>query len=104
MKAIISSLKKPLGNTTTKKNKLLADRYIKGTCPICGYDDAYGDQCEKCGTSLHPSELKNPQSALSGQKLTKKETSHWYLPLEKHEEWLKNWISKKTKSDGKAML
>ena len=69
-----------------KEKTFLADRYIKGTCPICGYEDAYGDQCEKCGTSLEPSELKNPQSALSGGKLTKKETSHWYLPLNNHEE------------------
>jgi methionyl-tRNA synthetase len=85
-----------------KEKTFLADRYIKGTCPICGYDDAYGDQCEKCGTSLEPSELKNPQSALSGEKLTKKETSHWYLPLEKHEEWLKNWILKENGSRWKS--
>ena len=77
-----------------KEKTFLADRYIKGTCPICGYEDAYGDQCEKCGTSLEPSELKNPQSALSGGKLTKKETSHWYLPLDRHEDWLKDWIIK----------
>ena len=85
-----------------KEQTFLADRYIKGTCPICGHEDAYGDQCEKCGTSLHPSELKNPQSALSGQKLTKKETSHWYLPLEKHEEWLKNWILKQNEERWKS--
>ena len=77
-----------------KEKTFLADRYIKGTCPICGYEDAYGDQCEKCGASLEPSELKNPQSALSGGKLTKKETSHWYLPLDRHEDWLKDWIIK----------
>tara|TARA_Y100000994_G_scaffold248937_1_gene258243 strand:- start:427 stop:2115 length:1689 start_codon:yes stop_codon:yes gene_type:complete len=85
-----------------KEQTFLADRYIKGTCPICGHEDAYGDQCEKCGTSLHPSELKNPQSALSGQKLTKKETCHWYLPLEKHEEWLKNWILKENEERWKS--
>ena len=85
-----------------KENTFLADRYIKGTCPICGYDDAYGDQCEKCGTSLDPSELKNPQSALSGGKLTKKETSHWYLPLENHEEWLKDWILKENQKRWKG--
>jgi methionyl-tRNA synthetase len=85
-----------------KEKTFLADRYIKGTCPICGYEDAYGDQCEKCGTSLEPSELKNPQSALSGEKLTKKETSHWYLPLENHEEWLKNWILKENGNQWKS--
>ena len=78
----------------------LADRYIKGTCPICDYNEAYGDQCEKCGTSLEPSELKNPQSALSGGDLSKKETKHWYLPLDKYEDWLKRWIL--DKKDWKA--
>ena len=75
-----------------KEKTFLADRYIQGTCPICDYDSAYGDQCEKCGTSLDPSELKNPKSVLSGGELIKKETKHWYLPLEKYENWLKDWI------------
>jgi len=74
------------------ENIFLADRYIKGTCPECMNIDAYGDQCEKCGSSLHPSELKNPRSALSGGILTKKPTKHWYLPLDKYESWLKDWI------------
>lgn len=72
--------------------QFLADRYIVGTCPSCGFDGAYGDQCESCGTSLSPEELKNPHSTLSGNTPIKKTTSHWYLPLEKHEEWLKKWI------------
>ena len=76
----------------TKENIFLADRYIKGTCPSCDYDSAYGDQCENCGTSLDPSELKNPQSVLSGGELRKKATKHWYLPLDKYESWLKDWI------------
>ena len=75
-----------------KENIFLADRYIKGTCPICNHEEAYGDQCEKCGTSLDSSDLKNPQSILSGSALTKKETKHWYLPLNKYENWLKKWL------------
>ncbi len=70
----------------------LADRYIKGTCPSCGYDSAYGDQCEKCGKSLSPEELINPVSTLSGNAPIKKTTKHWYLPLNRHEEFLRNWI------------
>jgi methionyl-tRNA synthetase len=70
----------------------LADRYIKGTCPSCGYDSAYGDQCEKCGKSLSPEELINPVSTLSGNAPIKKTTTHWYLPLNRHEEFLRNWI------------
>lgn len=72
--------------------QFLADRYIVGECPHCHAQGAYGDQCEKCGTSLSPDELINPQSAISGGKLVKKETKHWYLPLDKHEEWLRKWI------------
>ena len=79
----------------TKEQVFLADRYIKGTCPICDFPEAYGDQCEQCGTTLEPSELQNPQSVLSGAKLTKKKTTHWYLPLDKYEEWLKTWIEEK---------
>ncbi len=70
----------------------LADRYIKGTCPKCGFEEAYGDQCEKCGTTLSPSELNNPRSMLSGSKPVLKETKHWYLPLDEHENWLREWI------------
>ncbi len=70
----------------------LADRYITGTCPRCGAEGAYGDQCEKCGATLSPDELINPKSALSGGELIKKETTHWYLPLDKYEPWLKEWI------------
>jgi len=74
------------------ENTFLADRYIQGTCPICDFNEAYGDQCEKCGTSLDPSDLKNPQSMLSGGVLVKKETKHWYLPLGQYEDWLRDWI------------
>ena len=70
----------------------LADRYIKGTCPSCGYDSAYGDQCEKCGKSLSPEELINPVSTLSGNAPIKKTTKHWYLPLNRHEDFLREWI------------
>lgn len=74
--------------------QFLADRYITGTCPHCGNDKAYGDQCEKCGTSLSPMDLINPKSMLSGNAPILKETRHWYLPLDKHESWLKEWILK----------
>jgi methionyl-tRNA synthetase len=70
----------------------LADRYITGTCPHCGNENAYGDQCEKCGTSLSPTELINPHSTISGSKPVQRETLHWYLPLDKYEPWLKEWI------------
>ena len=73
-------------------HQFLADRYIIGTCPHCGNDHAYGDQCEKCGTSLSALELKNPKSAISGSKPELRETTHWYLPLDKHEPWLRQWI------------
>ena len=71
----------------------LADRYIKGTCPNCDHPDAYGDQCENCGSSLSPTDLKNPISTLTGKAPVMKTTKHWYLPLDKYEEWLKEWIS-----------
>jgi methionyl-tRNA synthetase len=80
----------------------LADRYIKGTCPNCGFDGAFGDQCEKCGTSLSPDELVNPVSTLSGKPPVKKPTTHWYLPLNKHENWLRSWILEQHKDDWKA--
>ena len=70
----------------------LADRYIMGTCPQCGNENAYGDQCEKCGTSLSPNELINPHSTISGSKPVLRKTLHWYLPLDKYEGWLKKWI------------
>jgi methionyl-tRNA synthetase len=72
--------------------QFLADRYIVGTCPSCGNENAYGDQCEKCGTSLSPTELKNPRSTLSGSKPVMKETKHWFLPLDQYEPFLKKWI------------
>ena len=77
----------------------LADRYIKGTCPSCGHKEAYGDQCEKCGKTLSPEELINPVSTLSGQAPIKKETSHWYLPLNRHEDFLREWILKEHAND-----
>lgn len=80
----------------------LADRYIKGTCPNCGYEAAFGDQCERCGTALSPDELINPVSTLSGKPPVKKATKHWYLPLNKHEEWLRRWILESHKDDWKA--
>ena len=70
----------------------LADRYIKGTCPKCGNPEAYGDQCEKCGSTLSPEELIDPKSALSGAIPQKVKTKHWYLPLDKYEPWLRDWI------------
>ena len=70
----------------------LADRYIVGTCPKCGAEGAYGDQCEKCGSTLSPEELINPKSKLSGAEPIKKKTTHWYLPLQDYEAWLRQWI------------
>ena len=75
-----------------KNKQFLADRYISGECPKCNADGAYGDQCEKCGSTLSPDELINPKSTLSGLTPVKKETSHWYLPMQEHEKWLKDWI------------
>lgn len=83
-------------------NTFLADRYIKGTCPNCNYNHAYGDQCEKCGKSLSPDELINPVSTLSGNTPIKKQTQHWYLPLNKHEDFLREWILKEHKNDWKT--
>ncbi len=74
-------------------NQFLADRYIKGTCPRCSHPEAYGDQCENCGSDLSPTELINPVSTLSGKSPVLKETKLWYFKLDKHEEWLKEWIS-----------
>jgi methionyl-tRNA synthetase len=80
----------------------LADRYIKGTCPNCGFESAYGDQCERCGKSLSPDELINPVSTLSGKPPVKRKTKHWYLPLNKHEDWLRNWILNEHQNDWKT--
>lgn len=80
----------------------LADRYITGTCPHCGYEKAYGDQCESCGTSLSPLELINPKSALSGNVPVLKETKHWYLPLDQYEDFLREWILEGHKNDWKT--
>ena len=73
-------------------NQFLADRYITGTCPNCQHDGAYGDQCEKCGSALSPTELINPKSTLSGSTPVLKSTSHWFLPMDRHEDWLRPWI------------
>ena len=73
-------------------HQFLADRYITGECPKCENENAYGDQCEKCGSALSPLELKNPKSTLSGNTPSLKSTTHWFLPLDKHQEWLADWI------------
>jgi methionyl-tRNA synthetase len=82
----------------------LADRYIVGTCPVCGNTRAYGDQCENCGTSLSPEMLLNPHSTLSGKPPVKRSTRHWYLPLDKHEDFLREWILKEHKDDWRASV
>ena len=81
-----------------KAEQFLADRYIVGTCPKCGNENAYGDQCEKCGSTLSPSELINPRSTLSGEKPIMKSTKHWFLPLDQYEPWLKQWILEEHKN------
>jgi methionyl-tRNA synthetase len=80
--------------------QFLADRYIIGTCPRCSFEEAYGDQCENCGSTLSPEELIDPRSKLSGSKPIIKKTRHWYLPLDQHEDWLREWIEHGT-IDGK---
>ncbi|MEO6231808.1 MAG: methionine--tRNA ligase [Ferruginibacter sp.] len=82
-------------------NTFLADRYIIGTCPVCGNENAFGDQCERCGTALSPDELINPRSTLSGNAPVKRPTKHWYLPLNRHEEFLRKWILEEHKTDWK---
>ncbi len=82
--------------------QFLADRYIKGECPKCGHDEAYGDQCENCGSSLSPTELKNPVSTLTGSKPILRSTKHWYLQLDQYEDWLKDWMYTGT-VDGKEV-
>ncbi len=81
--------------------QFLADRYITGTCPRCGYENAYGDQCENCGTSLNATDLINPKSTLSGLQPVLRETKHWYLPLNEYEPWLRAWIVEGHKQDWK---
>jgi methionyl-tRNA synthetase len=81
----------------TEAKQFLADRYIKGTCPRCGFQEAYGDQCEHCGTSLSPSDLLHPKSTISGSKPVLKETKHWYLQLNKYEPFLRQWILEENK-------
>ena len=76
----------------TEADSFLADRYIVGSCPKCGHEGAYGDQCENCGSTLSPEELINPVSRLSGTTPVKKKTTHWYLPLDKYQDWLSSWI------------
>ncbi len=83
-------------------NTFLADRYIMGTCPVCSSDNAFGDQCEKCGTSLSPDELIHPRSTLSGNTPIKKVTKHWYLPLNRHEDFLRKWILEDHQHDWKV--
>lgn len=77
-------------------NQFLADRYVKGTCPKCDYPEAYGDQCENCGSTMNPLELIDPKSTLSGESPVLKETKHWYLPLQNDQNWLEEWIGKGT--------
>ncbi|MGF1533220.1 MAG: methionine--tRNA ligase [Bernardetiaceae bacterium] len=82
--------------------QFLADRYIIGTCPKCGHPEAYGDQCENCGSSLSPTELIQPRSTISGATPIRKTTTHWYLPLNAYEDWLKAWIIQEKKDDWKT--
>jgi methionyl-tRNA synthetase len=84
------------------ENEFLADRYITGTCPHCQNENAYGDQCEACGTSLNATDLISPKSVLSGNIPVMKETHHWYLPLDQYENWLKEWILEGHKEDWKT--
>ncbi|HRO43626.1 MAG TPA: methionine--tRNA ligase, partial [Flavipsychrobacter sp.] len=85
-----------------EKQMFLADRYIVGTCPVCKNENAYGDQCEKCGSTLSPEQLITPRSALSSAVPVKKKTQHWYFPLNKYEDWLKEWIVAGKKDEWKA--
>ena len=82
-------------------NQYLADRYVVGTCPKCGFEESYGDQCENCGTSHNATDLINPKSAITGNVPTIKETKHWFLPLDKHEDFLRKWILEGHKKDWK---
>ena len=82
-------------------NQFLADRFVVGTCPKCGFEESYGDQCENCGTTNNATDLINPKSAITGNVPTVKETKHWFLPLDKHEDFLREWILKGHKKDWK---
>ena len=82
-------------------DQFLADRFVVGTCPKCGYEESYGDQCENCGTSHNATDLINPKSAITGNVPTVKQTKHWFLPLDKHEDFLREWILKGHKNDWK---
>ncbi len=82
-------------------NQFLADRFVVGTCPKCGFEESYGDQCENCGTSHNATDLINPKSAITGNVPTVKETKHWFLPLDKHEDFLRKWILEGHKKDWK---
>jgi methionyl-tRNA synthetase len=84
-----------------QEQQFLADRFVTGTCPKCGHEEAYGDQCENCGSSLNATDLINPKSTLSGAKPSLKETKHWFLPLERYEDFLKKWILTDHKNDWK---
>ena len=86
----------------SKENQFLADRFIVGTCPKCGHSEAYGDQCEKCGATLNPSDLINPRSAISGNKPDLKKTKHWYLKLDQFQDFLSDWILTKNKDSWKS--
>jgi methionyl-tRNA synthetase len=85
-----------------KANQFLADRFVTGTCPKCGNEEAYGDQCEKCGSSLNATDLINPKSAITGDVPTLKSTKHWFLPLDQYDSFLKDWILKDHKKDWKS--
>lgn len=85
-----------------QEGMFLADRYIVGTCPNCGHTNAYGDQCEKCGTSLSPKQLINPRSTVSGNTPVLRPTKHWYFPLDKFESWLREWVIEGHKDDWKT--
>ena len=84
------------------ENQFLADRYISGTCPVCGFDEAYGDQCEKCGSTLSPEELINPKSTISNSSPILKETKHYYIKLDEFEEFIRNWITVENKDKWKT--
>ena len=96
------SLKKSEQFYDSKENQFLADRYISGDCPICNAKDAYGDQCEKCGSTLSPEELKNPKSTISDSTPVLKEKKHYYIKLNEYEEFLRNWITVENKDKWKA--
>ena len=96
------SLKKSEQFYDAKENQFLADRYISGDCPICNAKDAYGDQCEKCGSTLSPEELKNPKSTISDSTPVLKKTKHYYIKLNEFEEFLRNWITVENKDKWKA--